>query len=93
MITDNDIKKLKTVFATKDDLSKSNIGLVGKIDNKIEKTEQKLSDEIKENYFKIFDLVDGLAGEVRDSRESRTIFSYRIEELEKRMEMVEKKLV
>ena len=66
---------------------------MGKIDNKIEKTEQKLSDEIKENYFKIFDLVDGLAGEVRDSRESRTIFSYRIEELEKRMEMVEKKLV
>lgn len=86
MISDDDVKKLKTIFATKDELMK----FATKDD--LRKSKQELLDKIDEKYFKIFDLVDGLAGEIRDSRGSRTIFSYRIEELEKRMEMVEKKL-
>jgi tetrahydromethanopterin S-methyltransferase subunit G len=85
MISNDDVNKLKKVFATKDDLKTSNIRLEVKLNEKIESTKQELLDRIDEKYSKIFNLVDGLAGEIRDSRESRAIFSYRIEELEKKV--------
>jgi tetrahydromethanopterin S-methyltransferase subunit G len=85
MISNDDVNKLKKDFATKDDLKTSNIRLEVKLNEKIESTKQELLDRIDEKYSKIFNLVDGLAGEIRDSRESRAIFSYRIEELEKKV--------
>lgn len=91
MIDDNDIKKLKTIFATREDLMK----LEGKMEirfplkSDLNKAKQELLERIDEKYYKIFDLVDGLAGEIRDSRESRAIFSYRIEDLEKRVRTLE----
>lgn len=87
MISNDDIKKLKTIFATKDDLrnfvtkSDFNDGL-RKLENKMELSNEKW-------HSKVFDLVDGLAGEIRDSRESRAIFSYRIEDLDKRVKVLE----
>jgi hypothetical protein len=96
MIDDNDIKKLKTIFATKDDLknfatkddlkylaSKSELNdSVRKLENKIESSNKKL-------YSKIFNLIDPLAREIHDSRESRRIFSYRIEDHESRIKTLE----
>jgi hypothetical protein len=93
MITDNDIKKLKGVFATKDDLKKfatkddlkkSYSSLEFKLNGKIENTKQELLDKIDERYSDIFNLVDGLAKEIVDNREFRTIISYRVDCLEKR---------
>ena len=78
---------------SKDDLKNSNVSLEFRLTDKIEKTKQELLDRIDAKYDKIFNLVDGLASEVRDSRDSRTIFSYRIEDLEKRTRVLEKSLV
>ena len=84
MVTNDDVKKLKAIFATKDDLNKLN--------GKLERTKQELLDKIDERYSDIFNLVDGLAVEIRDGRESRAVFSYRIEELEKRTRLLEKNI-
>ena len=91
MIDDNDIKKLKTIFATKDDFKKlgQKMEVRFALKSDLNKVKQELLDRIDEKYYKIFDLVDGLAGEIRDSRESRAIFSYRIEDLEKRVRTLE----
>ena len=102
MITNDDVKKIKKIFATKDDLKKfatkddlknSSLSLEFKLENKIEKTKQELLDRIDEKYDKIFNLVDGLASGIRDARDSKAIFSYRIEDLEKRTKVLEKSLV
>lgn len=75
MLTNDDFQKLSNIYATKDDLREMKDELVKKMD---------------ENYSKVFDLVDGLAVEIKDGRASRTIFSYRIEDLDKRMRGLEK---
>ena len=91
MIDNNDIKNLKTIFATKDDFKKleQKMEMRFALKGDLNKVKQELLDRIDEKYYKIFDLVDGLAGEIRDSRESRAIFSYRIEDLEKRVRTLE----
>ncbi|MFA6007228.1 MAG: hypothetical protein WC784_01105 [Candidatus Shapirobacteria bacterium] len=78
MLSNDDIKKLKTIFATKSELNDS----IRKLENKIESSNERW-------HSKIFDLVDGLAKEIHDGRESRAIFSYRIEDLDKRVKVLE----
>jgi hypothetical protein len=98
MITNDDVRKLKKAFAVKDDLkkfaTKDDLKKVYvELNDKIDDTKHELMDKIDEKYSQIFDLVDGLASEIRDSRESRAVFSYRIEDLEKRTKALEKVLV
>lgn len=78
MLTNDDVKKLKELFVIK---SEFNEGL-RKLENKIESSNEKW-------HSKIFNLIDSLAKEIHESRESRTIFSYRIEDLEKRVKTLE----
>jgi len=91
MIDNNDIKKLKTIFATKEDLNELKTQFATKselmeglrhLENKIELSNEKF-------HSKIFDLVDGLAKEIHEGRESRAIFSYRIEDHENRIKTLE----
>lgn len=74
MLDVKDVALLKKLFVSKDDLRKELI----KLDNKAE-----------ERFSKIFNLIDPLAKEIHDGRESRAIFSYRIEDLEKRVKALE----
>jgi len=70
MISNDDVKKLKEIFATKDEMRQMEDRLGGKID-------KKFSD--------IYDLVDGLAKEVKDQREFRTVISYQVEKLNEKV--------
>lgn len=74
MLDVKDVALLKKLFVSKDDLRKELI----KLDNKAE-----------ERFLKLFNLIDPLAKEIHDGRESRAIFSYRIEDLEKRVKALE----
>ena len=74
MLDVKDISLLKKLFVSKDDLRK---GL------------EKLDKKAEERHSKLFNLIDPLAKEIHDGRESRAIFSYRIEDLEKRVRTLE----
>jgi len=114
MISDNDIKKLKSVFATKNDLKNfatkddlknfatkddlknfatkddlKNFATKSELNDGLRKLENKIELSNEKWHSKIFNLVDGLAKEIHDSRESRVIFSYRIEDLDKRVKVLE----
>lgn len=96
MIDNNDIKKLKTIFATKDDLKNfatqddlKYLATKSELNDAVMKLENKIESSDKNLYSKIFNLIDPLAKEIHDSRESRAIFSYRIEDLEKRIRTLE----
>jgi hypothetical protein len=92
MITDVDVKKLKKVFATKDDLkrfaTKEDLNCLR---DDLTTDIGMLANKIDENYSKVFDIVDGLASEIKDGRESREIFSYRIEDMDERVGVLERK--
>jgi len=83
-------------FVTKKDLDKSLGKLDLKFDAKLKAMETRLDhhidDKLKEWNTKIFDLVDGLAIEIRDGREHRTITSHQITENTGRIEILEKKV-
>ncbi len=96
MITDDDVKKLKQIFATKDDLKRfatkkdlkrfaTKIDLedgMRHLENKIEKSNEKW-------HSRIFDLVDGLAKGVVTNREFRALTTYKIGDLDKRVKILE----
>ncbi len=87
MIDNNDIKKLKTIFATKKDLK--NFATKSELMSGLRNLENKIELSNEKFHSKIFNLVDGLAKEIHDGRESRAIFSYRIEDHEKRIKTLE----
>lgn len=95
MIGNDDIKKLKTIFATKGDFKKLEQKMEMKFATKSElmeglrHLENKIELSNEKFHSRIFNLVDGLADEIRDSRESRAIFSYRIEDHESRIKILE----
>ena len=84
MLTDDDIKKLKKVFATKAEFFE--------IKTEMRLMEQRIDKNLEKWKSEIFNLFDGLAVEIKDGRESRSIFSYRIEDLDKRVKKVEEKI-
>ncbi|MBP6989181.1 hypothetical protein KBB48_00210 [Candidatus Shapirobacteria bacterium] len=87
MISDDDVKKLKTIFATKDDLK--NFVTKSDFNDGLRRLESRIESSNEKFHSKIFDLVDSLAVEIKSGRESRAIFSYRIEDLEKRVKTLE----
>jgi hypothetical protein len=62
MLTNDDIQKLKGVFATKDELKKTVANLVTK--DELRKMEDRIETSNQKWHSKVFDLVDGLAKEV-----------------------------
>jgi len=91
MIDNNDIKKLKTIFATKEDMVelKTQFATKSELNDAVRRLENKIESSDKNLYSKIFNLIDPLAKEIHDSRESRAIFSYRIEDHENRIKTLE----
>ena len=91
MIDNNDIKKLKTIFATKEDMIelKTQFATKSELNDAVRRLENKIESSDKNLYSKIFNLIDPLAKEIHDSRESRAIFSYRIEDHESRIKTLE----
>ncbi|PIU72908.1 hypothetical protein COS78_04455 [Candidatus Shapirobacteria bacterium CG06_land_8_20_14_3_00_40_12] len=74
MLNQNDVKLLEKIFIGKDDLRKE-----------LEKLDRKAADR----HSKLFDLVDGLAKEIRDSREFRIIISHQLDEVRGRLDTLE----
>ena len=91
MIDNNDMKKLKTIFATKEDMVelKTQFATKSELNDAVRRLENKIESSDKNLYSKIFNLIDPLAKEIHDSRESRAIFSYRIEDYESRIKTLE----
>lgn len=69
---------------------KNDIRLVTK--NDLDEKLNEIRDDIKKWHSDIFDLVDGLAIEVRDGREHRAITSHQIGEHRQRIEKLKKKV-
>lgn len=84
MLTPSDIQKLKKTFATKKDLEK----FATKDD--LKKLKGKIEEKIDQRYSDIFDLVDSLAGEIRDERDFRDIATEWKRDHEQRIETLEK---
>ena len=59
MLTNDDIKKMKKVFATKDDINGIK-GYIKKFDNKIDKVEKNLNGKIDNIAVKLGDKIDNL---------------------------------
>lgn len=57
-----------------------------------EDLKQEIEDKASERHNQLFDLVDGLAGEVQDGRDFRKISSYRQAQHSDRIEKLEKKV-
>lgn len=83
LATKKDLEKLDIKFEAK--LKAMETRLNQHIDNKLE-------DELKEWNTKIFDLVDGLAVDIKNNREHRAITSHQITENRARIEILEKKV-
>ena len=75
------------------DLTKSlSTVLDAKLDRRFTELKNEIKDEQTKFLSKIYDLVDGLALEVKDNREFREITTNQIVEVEERVEKVEKKV-
>lgn len=83
MITDADVKKLKAVFATKDDLAE----LEKAVDQVIEEKMNFLP--TKKDFF---DRMDKLSHEIQDMRDESALHLGSHDELDERLSRVEKKL-
>lgn len=74
MIDNNDVKKLKTIFATKDDFKKleqkmeMKFATKSELNNAVRRLEDKIDSSQKSLYSKIFNLIDPLAKEIHESR-------------------------
>ena len=74
MIANDDIKKLKTIFATKDDFKKleqkmeMKFATKSELNNAVRRLEDKIDSSQKSLYSKIFNLIDPLAKEIHESR-------------------------
>ena len=85
-ITDEDVKKLKKTFTTKDDLKK----LENRIDYKFDDFEIKIEDKLTQFRSDIFDKLDGVLKEILASREEQEINAHRLSDHEDRIEKLEK---
>ena len=72
-ITDKDIKKLKTIFATKDDLKR----FATKDD--LEDIKEEIRQEFQFWRSEFYDRIDPILKEVQASREERVIINHRLE--------------
>jgi hypothetical protein len=102
MITDNDIKKLKTTFVTKDDLeqfaTKTDLDL--KVVGLVHTTElnQKLDDmenRLDKKYDKVMNVLDKVVGELQNIRDDMTMIQGnkdQLEDHEDRITTIETKL-
>lgn len=83
-------------LVTKKDLEKFGkkleLKLESKLNSKFDEKLDEIRDDIKKWHSDIFDLVDGLALEVKDNREFREITTNQIVEVEGRVEKLEKKV-
>ncbi|KKQ95970.1 MAG: hypothetical protein UV74_C0013G0574 [Candidatus Woesebacteria bacterium GW2011_GWB1_43_14] len=71
-ITDPDIKKLKTIFATKDDLKRF------ATKDELDDLQQEIHEEFQTWKSEFFDKIDPILKEVLDNREERTITNHRL---------------
>lgn len=89
-----DLKQIGDLIDVK--LKKGLNGFEDKFDKKIDLKIEKRFDEFEEKLFKwkseIFNLVDGLAIEIRDNREFRDIGGHQIANNSRRIEKLEKKV-
>lgn len=81
MITNDDVDKLKTVFATKDDLADSKDEILDKVDQSLIQFRSG-----------IFDKLDQVIGELKTNREEREVTSHQVTDHENRLEIIESKL-
>jgi len=76
-------------LVTKKDLANSDAKFEAKLKVMEMRLDRHIDDKLKEWNTKIFDLVDGLAIEIRDGREHRIITSHQITENTRRIEVLE----
>jgi predicted nuclease with TOPRIM domain len=84
MITDNDVNKLKTIFATKDDLK----AFATKDDLKAFATK----DDLKTSHEKVMDKLDVIAKELQDFRDEQTLHQGQHDEINERLDRIDEKL-
>ncbi|MFA5933592.1 MAG: hypothetical protein WCV81_05685 [Microgenomates group bacterium] len=96
MITDTDIKKLKTVFATKDDLNQvkkvvDNLA-VEVVDIKHDIAEMKENMTTKEETRQVLGMVESVLGEVKAMREEQSSHNLQHEDNDKEHKVFRKRL-
>ena len=94
MITDNDVKKLKKTFATRDDLN----GFATKDDLRfgLNNLREEINDSMDQKFtdFRsdIFNKLDQVIGELKTNREEREVIAHKVSNHEDRLNIVEVKL-
>lgn len=81
MITDNDIKKLKTVFATKDELWQVKVELKDEILD--------LRGDMSKLRNDVLDMLDAVYKELKDFRQEQTFHIQKHREIDERLDFLE----
>lgn len=93
-ITNQDVKKLKTIFATKDDLknfaTKSDLRI--SIDNLRDEIYEVMDMKLTTFRNDIFNKLDEVIVEIRDNREEITVLAHQVRRNSKRLDKIELKL-
>lgn len=76
-------ERLRKVLATKEDLAelRKEMFLMFATKDDLRRLEEKIEDKAAVRHSEIFNLVDGLAKEIRDSREFRVVVGHQVAEL------------
>lgn len=102
MITDDDVKKLKTVFATKEDLkgfatNKRLDEVNERLANAIVETrvelrsfKEEVRSSFEQNTSRILEAIDAFAGEIKDHRMKESIHNQKHDDIVDRLDKIEK---
>lgn len=91
MITDNDIKKLKTVFATKDELkqyaTKDEVKFV--VDQAIDRQNEVIDEKLTTFRSDIMNKLDLVISELQDKRDEQDVITHQLSDHEDRIAKLE----
>lgn len=85
MITDGDVRKLKTIFATKDEVKMV-------VDAAISAQNEVIDEKLTQFRSDIVDKLDQVIGELKTNREEREVMTYQVINHKDRIEKIEKTL-
>lgn len=93
MITDEDVKKLKKVFATKDQLQAVNNRLADAIvanQTELREFKEEVRESFVQNTSRIFEAIDSFASEIENHRENEVFHNHKHDRITQRLDQIEK---